>query len=123
MNRIVLSLLVLGVTACGITDADNITLRVEGTVTAIATGEPVSGATVRLIDIAEELLGGGGGLGTTTTDAQGRYSLSVGVGDNCRDGFVLGVGVDTQASGYRRDSREIGCHGALQRVDIPLEPE
>lgn len=121
MKRIIQSLLFFAAAACGITDSNSVTVRLEGTVTAQATGQPVGGASIRLIDIAQAIIGSDGSVvALISADAQGRYSLTHSVGD-CGD-YLFGLGVTGSASGFASASQEIECSGSLQTVNFVLPP-
>jgi carboxypeptidase family protein len=122
MKRIISSLLILMAAGCGITDVDKISLRLEGTVTAQATGQPVAGATIQLVDIAAGFLGSGA-MATTTTDSQGHYSLAHSADRHCAS-LVLGVGISASASSFTTGTADVdACSTSLQRIDFALAPE
>ena|SRR5450759_2096900 len=124
MGRTALTLmLIFSVAACGITGPETVTLRFEGTVTAQATGQPVAGAQILLVE--PTFLGIGGvekTRGSSITDSQGRYSLTGQVDAKCV-GSYFGIDVRVNASGFTTDARNVGqCNGALQRFDFVLAP-
>src|SRR5947199_4944185 len=86
-------------TACGSTEPKSNLLVFEGIVSDISTGSPISGASVAF--------GSGTGLvpaiaASTTSDAQGRYSVS-------HDGCVLNPYLFVSAPRYYFDQKELGC--------------
>lgn len=102
------SLLVL--LACGSTEPKITTLTFEGTITAAATGVPISGATVSF--------GDGSGLipaigKSTTTDTEGQYTLTH---DRCFRNPYLFV----FAPGFYSDQKEVGCQVARQTIHFSL---
>ena len=115
MRRSVLALIALSAAGCDVTGLKSTTIRVQGTVTAAATGQPVAGAQMRLYPsfISEA-------VATSTTDAQGRYALTGSV-SNCIEGdFALRVGVT--ASGFDSDGMNALCHTDLQQINFSLSP-
>lgn len=119
MKRIISSLLIFAAAACGILEPGNVTLRFEGTVTAQATGQPIAGAQIKLSEVT--LFESGAPLATTSTDAQGRYSLAHSVSDNCV-GNSLGLLIGASATGFSVSSELIGeCNGTVKRFDFALE--
>jgi hypothetical protein len=114
MRRSILALLVFATAGCGVTDS-GITLRIQGIVTAEATGQPIAGARMNLYpSFIQEA------AATTTTDAQGRYSLSQKI-DNCIDGD-FGIFVGASASGFDSDGANVLCNSSLQQIDFSLVP-
>jgi hypothetical protein len=114
MRRSALALFVVAVAGCGITDP-SVTLHIQGTVTAQATGQSIAGARIDLYrSFIEEP------VGTTTTDSQGRYSLSSKMG-NCFEND-LGSFVGASASGFAGDAAGVLCNSALQQIDFSLAP-
>src|SRR6476469_6102935 len=105
MRRSALTLLTLTIAGCGITDS-GVTLRLQGTVTAQATGQPVVGAQVRLYPSFLQ-----DPVATTTTDTQGRYSLSAKLDPCIENDF--GVFVGASASGFDGHGTNLVCHSAL----------
>ena len=111
--------LILAATACGITGSDNLTLHAQGTVTNTATGQPVAGATVVIWPPVFLIGGSSEPVASTTTDAQGRYSLSASVERNC---LGNGFGYEVKASKltYEDESVPLDCEGGPQQVDLAL---
>lgn len=101
MRKRILPLLILMIPACGLTGPDRVRVNITGTVTSEATGQPIVGARVELEDPA--LDGNDKILASTTTDAQGRYSLSASVNDNCDIGILFGLYVVVNATGFSFD--------------------
>jgi Carboxypeptidase regulatory-like domain len=114
MRRSVLALLTLSAVGCEITDP-GVTLNIQGTVTAQATGQPIAGARINLFPFFL-----GDAVSTTMTDAQGRYSLSQKM-DNCfEDDF--GVYVDAKATGFDGEALNAVCSSGLQQINFSLAP-
>jgi hypothetical protein len=85
-------------------------LMLEGEVTNAANGAPVSGATVGVGD------GSGVVIGTvqeSTTNAQGRYTLS-------HPGCIRTPYVEVLASGYNYTSKPVTCKTGTQTVNFAL---
>jgi hypothetical protein len=111
----VLALLALSMAGCNITDLKNTTVRVQGTVTAAATGQPIVGAQMKLYpSFIQEA------VATGTTDAQGRYSLSGSV-SNCIDGD-FGLFVGANATGFDSKGMNAFCNTDLQQINFSLSP-
>ena len=120
MTRMILLLLVASATACGITGPNQVTLHIEGTVTAQATGQPVAGAQVILYQPTIIFGADEKTLARTTTDAQGHYALTQAVDKNCI-GALFGIAVSASASGFEENGSQIGiCSDAVQRIDLSL---
>ena len=118
VKRIILGFLIVAATACSL--SETATLRVEGTVTAEATGQPVAGATIEMVDVAQAFVGGSAAMASTTTNAQGRYSLTYSPDRDCF-GFVLGVSLSASSSGLTTLSKGIeACEEDVQTVDFVL---
>ena len=97
-------------TACGSTEPTSNILVFEGVITDASTHTPISGATVQF--------GGGSGLipaiaASTTSDAQGSYSLS-------HNGCVVSPYLFASASGYFLSQKEVGCQVARQTINLSL---
>lgn len=120
MRRCILTLLVLSATGCGITGPDKVTLQVAGTVTAQATGQPVGGALIELFPPCF-LFCNDQGRATTTTDAQGHYSVALSVDDPCT-GNGFGFEIRASFSGFEAMSEQVECKGSLQHFDFSLAP-
>lgn len=115
MRRSVLALLTLSVAGCGITGLDSVALQFQGTVTAQATGQPVAGAQIKLYpSILDDV------AATTTTDAQGNYSLSQSI-EGCIEA-ELGLFLAASASGFDSQGLNAACRAGLQRIDFSLPP-
>ena len=87
-------------------------LLLEGTVTNAATGASISGATVGVGD------GSGFGISikqSTTTDSQGRYTLS-------HQGCINNPYLQAFAPGYDLDDKPVACRAGTQTVNISLTP-
>ena len=100
------------VIACGSSTGPSGDLLLEGTVTSAATGAAISGATV----------GVGDGSGfviqiqqSTTTDSQGRYTLS-------HQGCINNPYVEVTATGYILNSKQVACRAETQTVNISVTP-
>lgn len=115
MKRSLLTLLILSAVGCGITGPDKLTLRFEGIVTAQATGQPVTGAEIRLIPLIFADV-----IATATTDGQGHYSL-VQSTDACIEA-ELGTFLSASGPGFDSQSVSVLCTAALQRFDFSLPP-
>jgi 5-hydroxyisourate hydrolase-like protein (transthyretin family) len=114
MTRSVLALLILSIAGCGITDS-GVTLRIQGTVLAQATGQPVAGARINLYpSFIQEA------VATTTTDSQGRYSITQKM-DNCNEDD-FGPYVGASASGFDSNGVNALCNSALQQINFSLAP-
>jgi carboxypeptidase family protein len=124
MNRAVLALLIFSASGCGITEP-KVTLHLAGTVTAQATGQPIAGAQVMLLDESRPFQFGNPTLAETTTDAQGKYSLSYSVSGmgNCT-GFALQFPLVATASGFTEAGSpgELLCSESVQVFDFALAP-
>ena len=107
----ILALLIFSASGCGIMEPDKTTINVAGTVTAEATGQPIVGAEVDLFKFLNT-------QATTTTDSQGRYSISQSV-DVCFEGD-LGIGVGASGTGFVSKSVQISCTSSSQHVDFSL---
>lgn len=96
--------------ACGSTEPIEKNLLFEGTVTDVAGGAPIAGSTV--------FVGRGSGLfvtsvQSTTSDAQGHYTLS-------HPGCIHNPYLVVTATGYHLDSEKVGCMPGSQTVDFSL---
>ena len=99
------------VIACGSTGPSGDVL-LQGTITSAATGTVISGATVGV--------GNGSGLvvqiaQSTTTDSQGRYTLS-------HQGCINNPYVVVSATGYFLNSKQVACSTGTQTVNVSLTP-
>ena len=114
MGRTVLALLTMSVVGCGITDP-GVTLHIQGTVIAQATGQAIAGARINLYpSFIQEA------VATTTTDAQGRYSITQKMDDCIEDDF--GTFIGASASGFDSDGMNALCNSALQQINFSLVP-
>jgi hypothetical protein len=126
-NKSILVLSMFILSGCGATDpdAETVTIGVTGVVRAEATGQAIAGAAVSLRYDVIYLTGGGvsDGLASTTTDADGRYSLSY--SGKCR-GPGADLAVHASATGYSSTNLGFGisieCKDGLQTLDINLSP-
>lgn len=120
MRRIIASLLIFAGAACGVTEPDEIALRLEGTVTTQASGQPIAGA--RIVLFEDAVFGGNyAELATTVTDSQGRYSLTRSFASSCPRPF-FSLGVSASASAFKAKLAAVPeCNGTLQRFDFVLE--
>jgi hypothetical protein len=96
--------------ACGSTEPRSNLLVFEGIITDISTGAPIAGASVQF--------GDGSGFvpaiaASTTSDAQGNYSVS-------HDGCVPSPYLFVYAARYYFDQREVGCKVARQTINFSL---
>jgi len=102
----------LSLSGCGESSGPKPTVTWEGTVSSAATGAPISGAAVEVVD-------GSGFVGITkasgTTDAQGHYTLS-------HQGCFPNPYLEASASGYLGDDKPIACRAGTVSVDIALTP-
>lgn len=89
-------------------------LSFQGTVTAEATGQPISGAHVALTDPVILY----GERASTTTDSQGHYTLAYSL-DNCVAGTV-GITLGASGTGFVEKSYQASCVSSLQQVDFSL---
>jgi hypothetical protein len=94
--------------ACGSTEPKG-DLLFEGTIVDAATGAPISGTGVGV--------GDGLSIGfpplVSTTDSQGRYTLS-------HDGCITSPYLYAYAQGYNWDSKQVGCKAERQTVNFSL---
>jgi hypothetical protein len=96
--------------ACGTGPQDTRGLLFEGTITDADTGLPISGTGIGVAD------GSGFGLPTsfpTTSDAQGRYTLT-------HDGCINNPYLDAYANGYYFYSVAVVCKAERQTVNVSL---
>lgn len=113
MRKAFLALLLVAASACGLTGPDKVTVNVVGRVTAAATGQPIVGARMVLADPALDHTRYKT-LATTTTDGQGRYSLSASVDEDCDIGFLIGLHVEVHASGFQSGFQDLTeCEGSF----------
>ena len=110
--------------ACGLFTGPELTIRVQGTVTAADDGSPIAGARVKvrgtcLFSCDPPT------FGLTRTDESGSYSLSFDREGRCNDAtFVL----EFRAEGFRfrgffHSDPHITCTEELQTIDVQLERE
>lgn len=121
MQRPIVLLLSLAVTGCGIAGPNSVTLHVQGTVTEASTGQPVAGATVHLF--APTIIFGttDGDIANTTTDVQGRYTLSTSVKSPCLgNGFGYAVSASTTNPAEQADGKTVSCSDTPQTLDLSL---
>ena len=118
-----LLLLILATAGCGIIGPDKLTLHVTGTVTDASTGQAVSGAVVHLYPPTIIFGTSDGDIATTTTDAQGRYSLNQSVQSPCiGNGFGFVVVADVANPTKRSEAATVACSAATQQFDLVLAP-
>jgi hypothetical protein len=96
--------------ACGSTEPTSNILVFEGIITDVSTGAPIAGASVQF--------GNGSGLvpaisASTTSDAQGNYSVS-------HDGCVPSPYLFVHAARYYFDQKAVGCQVARQTINFSL---
>jgi hypothetical protein len=96
--------------ACDSTAPIEKNLLFEGTILDAATGAPIAGAGISL--------GDGHGLvpaiaQSTTSDAQGQYTLS-------HSGCIFTPYVFAGATGYFNDQQQVGCKPGIQTVNFSL---
>jgi hypothetical protein len=102
---------VLALLACGSTGPSG-DLLLEGTITNAVNGGAISGATVGV--------GDGSGfvikiVQSTTTDSQGRYTLS-------HHGCIKSPYIQAAATGYNANDKSVPCRAETQTVNISLTP-
>ncbi len=121
MRRLVATLLVLATIGCGITGADTVKLRAQGTVTDKATGQAVAGASVLIFPPVFLFGGSSAAIASTTSDAVGHYSLSAEVQSKC---LGNGFGFEAKASTttLKSESAVLECISATQQIDFALDP-
>ena len=115
--------------ACGLFTGPELTIQLQGTVTAADDGSPIAGASVRvrgtcLFSCAPPT------FGLTTTDESGRYSLSFDRKGRCNDSTFF---LEVRAEGFRfqgffssvTDAHDphVTCTEELQTIDAQLERE
>ena len=123
MQRPIVLLLTLAVAGCGLTGPSDITLHVQGTVTEASTGVPVAGATVHLFPPTIIFGTSDGDIETTTSDAQGHYTLSHTFKAPCiGNGFGYAVSANTSSPAEKADGITVTCSETPQTVDLALSP-
>jgi Carboxypeptidase regulatory-like domain len=123
MKRPIVLLVSLSVAACGITGPNNVTLNVHGTVTDASTGQPVAGANVHLY--APTIIFGtsDGDLASTTSDAQGHYTLTQSIKAPCLgNGFGYVVTATTSNPAEESEAATVSCSESSQTLDLALKP-
>lgn len=119
----------LALTACDLTGSEDRPLKIEGTVVAAFTQQPIAGATVS-IGYGNILNGASGSLPDRTTDAQGRFTAQI---DKIR-GYAhvncVAVGVMATAPGYSSHGGPLSgpaddptCESGRATVTITLQPQ
>ena len=104
---------------CGILGPDDVILRIQGTVTAEADGQVLSGALVELYP-PTFLLGDATPIASARTDALGHYSLSASIGEKCL-GNGFGIAVRASAPPLETAYKEnLACTSGTQTVDLAL---
>jgi hypothetical protein len=122
MQRPIVLLLTLAIAGCGLTGPNNVTLHVQGTVTDASTGQSVAGATVHLFPPTLIFGTSDGDVASTTSDAQGHYSLTHTVKSPCLgNGFGFAVSATTSSPAMEADGVTIDCSEAQQNVDLALK--
>ena len=111
-----------------ITGPEELTMHVQGTVTAADDGSPIAGASVRFVYLEPTSI-----LSSTlrtvdnsTTDAQGHFSLSYVKEGYCGDSlFELAANAQgfTEEFIWFTQDPHITCTGELQTIDFQLERE
>ncbi len=126
MNRVSLCLVALFVcAACSLLEPDT-TIQVQGQVTAADDGSPIAGASVELRLVVPTSIASwtSRSVGSSTTDAQGHYSLSYVKEGGCL--FVLKVnaqGFTGDSVGWLFDDPDVTCTDKVQTFDFQLERE
>ena len=124
MHRISLCLVALSIcAACSILEPET-TIQVQGQVTATDDGSPIAGASVELRLVVPTSIASwtSRSVGSSTTDAQGHYSLSYVKEGGCL--FVLLVnaqGFTGDSVGWLFDDPDITCTDKVQTFDFQLE--
>ncbi len=119
MRRAILTLLICSAAGCGITEPDKMTLHLAGTVTAQATGQPVAGALIELYPPCLIFGCDDQDLVKTTTDAQGRYSVTQSVDNRCT-GHGFGLALSASGSGFEEKGEQVQCTESHQQIDFSL---
>jgi hypothetical protein len=106
----------LGLLACGSTEPIEKNLLLEGMVTDASNGAPIAGATVSVgypsgppSAIVRPITT----VASTTSDSQGRYTLS-------HMGCVNEPYISVGAAGYYNDDERVGCKPGTQTVNLSL---
>jgi len=104
------------------------TIQVQGTVTAADDGSPIAGASVELRLVVPTSIASwtSRSVGSSTTDAQGHYSLSYVKEGGCGDLFSLVVnaqGFTGDHVGWLLDDPHVTCTEEVQTFDFQLERE
>lgn len=111
------------VAGCGIVGPDEVTVQLEGTVTAQETGQAVAGARIELFEFCLCFGESAPPLATITTDAQGRYTITKSVDERACESELFGFGVRASAPGFATEVAEVNrCDGGVERIDIVLDP-
>ncbi len=113
--------IVFASTACGnnvvLPDVLEITVQVQGTITAVGTGNPIEDAFLEVRTTTTGVL-----FAETTTDENGLYSLSFiyrffrGERPFCPFIFLI------TAPGFFGDTPQLACVEEVQTIDVQLEP-
>lgn len=111
--------------ACELVTGPGLTIQVQGTITAADDGSPIAGASVELRLVVPTSIASwtSRSVGSSTTDAQGHYSLSYVKEGGCL--FVLSVnaqGFTGDGVGWL-DDPDITCTDKVQTFDFQLERE
>ena len=115
MRRAILAFTAISLAGCGdVLSPNAAALSFQGTVTSEASGQPVSGAHVALTDPVILY----GERASTTTDAQGHYTLAYSL-DNCVAG-TLGIALGASATGFVEKTYQASCTASVQQVDFSL---
>jgi hypothetical protein len=123
MKPPIVLLLTLSIAGCGITGPNNVALHVQGTVTDASTGQSVAGAMVHLY--APTIIFGtsDGDIASTTTDAQGHYTLSQSIKAPCLgNGFGYVVTATTSNPAEESNAATVNCSETSQTRDLALSP-
>ena len=96
---------------CGSTEPIEKNLLFEGVITGEANGAPIAGATISVGDGGSPFVPAI--VQSTTSDAQGRYTLS-------HYGCIYNPYVYASATGYFQDQEKVGCMPGGQTVNFSL---
>ncbi len=127
MRHATILVAILTLTACELVTRPELTIQLQGTVTATDDGSPIAGASVELRLVVPTSIASwtSRSVGSSTTDAQGHYSLSYVKEGRCPL-FVLLVnaqGFTGDSVGWLFDDPDITCTDKVQTFDFQLERE
>ena len=131
MRRAIVLLATLTLTslnACELFTGPDVTIQVQGTVTAADDGSPIAAAVMVtggcMFSCTPHM------YAYTTTDDSGRYSLSFATGEECAEGnFLIQSGIEVSAEGFlltdlwSPGDPHIRCTEEIQTFDFQLERE